>query len=324
MRRLFFAGGFIEMSLLSYALALVCCNQRRHVWMTTELTRYNGYRYVLRKGRSCTDDAEKSNAGHAMVMHADMRIWESNTALAGRVESFLQKGFSWYSRYPKPARETLETLLAYMRDGAVIVLEENGATTSVFENGGFTFDPPARDSMRAAPPLDYNARLAGDRASLRECNDPIDVKIERVRQLNTPSFEDAKPLDMSFLLSVVGMVSRGENLRRQAMQKAALGFSGFADNTTTPLGDATPFELGDMSSFGDSFDIAKSPNEGEPGTWYTNPGSGQMRLYGDTGAPVVDLDFDHMHLKMQPHAHNWTENGRAKGLDVVPFSPWSR
>jgi len=46
----------------------------------------------------------------------------------------------------------------------------------------------------------------------------------------------------------------------------------------TPLGSATPFELGDIPSFGDSFDIAKTPNRGEPGTWYTNPGSGQMRL----------------------------------------------
>jgi hypothetical protein len=166
--------------------------------------------------------------------------------------------------------------------------------------------------------------LAKSAASLREYNDAIDVRIEREQRLNSPSFEDTKPLDMSFLLSVVSMVTRGENLRRQAMQKAASGFGELVEEVTTPLGDAAPFELGDMPRLGDSFDIAKTPNEGEPGTWYTNPGSGQMRLYGDMGAPVVDLDFDHMHLNMQPHAHNWTENGRAKGLDVVPFSPWSR
>jgi hypothetical protein len=33
--------------------------------MTTELTRYNGYRYVLHKGRSFTDDADKTKAGRA-------------------------------------------------------------------------------------------------------------------------------------------------------------------------------------------------------------------------------------------------------------------
>jgi len=292
--------------------------------MTTELTRYNGYRYVLRKGRSLTDDAEKTRAGRAMLMHADMVIWESNAALVARVESFLQKGFSWYSRSPKPARETLQTLLAYVRDGAVIVLEENGVATSVFENGGFTFDPPAREPRRGPPPLDYAARSAAHAASLREYNDVIDARIDREQRLNSPSFEDTMPLDMPFLLSVVGMVSRGMNLARQAEQKITFDSGGFADGKTTQLGNAAPFELGEIPSFGDSFDIAKTPNEGDPGTWYTNPGSGQMRLYGDTGAPVVDLDFDHVHLKMQPHAHNWTENGRAKGLDVVPFSPWSR
>jgi hypothetical protein len=193
---------------------------------------------VLRKGRGFSDDAEKIKTGHAMLMHADMYVWESNAALVARVESFLQKGFSWYSKYPKSARETLQTLLAYVRDGAVFVLQENGATTSVFENGGFTFDPPARDAQL----FDYNARLAEDRASLREYNEAIDARIERERGLNTPSFEDTKPLDMSVLLSVVGMVSHGEKLRRQAIQKAASGFSELADKVSTPLGDAAPFE----------------------------------------------------------------------------------
>src|ERR1700692_2904614 len=105
--------------------------------MTTESTRYNGYRYVLRQGPSFSDDAEKIKAGHAMLKHADMYVWESNAALVARVEAFWQGGFPWYSKYPKSARETLQTLRAYVGDGAVFVLQENGATTSVFENGGF-------------------------------------------------------------------------------------------------------------------------------------------------------------------------------------------
>ncbi|WP_423913376.1 hypothetical protein [Caballeronia sp.] len=210
--------------------------------MTTELTRYNGYRYVLRKARSVTDDVEKIKAGHAMLMHADMYVWESNAALVARVESFLLKEFSWYSRLAKSARETLQMLLTYVRDGAVIVLEENGATTSAFENGGFTLDPPAQEARRYAPPLDYAARAAANAASLLEYNDAIDARIERERLLNTPSFEDTIPLDMPFLLSVVGMVWRGMNLERQAEQKIASGFNELADNMTTPLGDAAPFE----------------------------------------------------------------------------------
>ncbi|QIE28866.1 hypothetical protein SBC1_69680 (plasmid) [Caballeronia sp. SBC1] len=224
--------------------------------MTTELTRYNGYRYVLRKGRSVTDDVERTEAGRAMLMHADMVVWESNPALVARVESFLLKEFSWYSRNSKSARETLQTLLAYVRDGAVVVLQENGATTDHFENGGFTLDPPARAARQDPPPFDYAARVAENSASLREYNDAIDARIERERRLNTPSFEDIKPLDMSFLLSVVGMVVRGENLRRQAMQKAALGFGEVADDTATPLGKAAPFEYVKSATSDDVLSIA--------------------------------------------------------------------
>jgi hypothetical protein len=224
--------------------------------MTTELTRYNGYRYVLRKGSSFTDDAEKTKAGRAMLMHADMVIWESNVALVARVESFLQRGFSWYSKNPKPARETLQTLLAYVRDGAVIVSEENGATTDVFENGGFTLEPPARDVRRDASPFDYNARGAANRASLREYNDAIDARIERERALTTPSCEHGQSSELPFLLSLVRMVARSESARCEAMQKAASGFTELADNATTPLGDAAPFEYVKSAATDDVLSVA--------------------------------------------------------------------
>lgn len=61
--------------------------------MTKELTRYNGYRYVMRKGQTVSDDPEKTKAGRAMLMHADMYVWESNAALVARAESFLRGAF---------------------------------------------------------------------------------------------------------------------------------------------------------------------------------------------------------------------------------------
>lgn len=93
---------------------------------------------------------------------------------------------------------------------------------------------------------------------------------------------------------------------------------------STPLGYAQAFEYSENMPNGNSFDIAKTPNNGEPGTWYTNPGSSQMRLFGDDGNPVVDLDFDHFHNGLKPHAHNWSGGVRDGGDDVVPFSPWGR
>ncbi|QIE27079.1 hypothetical protein SBC1_54900 (plasmid) [Caballeronia sp. SBC1] len=61
--------------------------------MTKKLTRYNGNRYVLRKGRSFTDNAEKTKAGRAMLMRADMVIWESNGAVGGALNRSCRRGF---------------------------------------------------------------------------------------------------------------------------------------------------------------------------------------------------------------------------------------
>ncbi|MGF6656084.1 hypothetical protein OKW34_006674 [Paraburkholderia youngii] len=90
-----------------------------------------------------------------------------------------------------------------------------------------------------------------------------------------------------------------------------------ATPVSTPLGDAQAFDYQPDMPAGVSFEIAKTPNNGEPGTWYTNAGSGQMRLYGDDGKAVVDFDFDHDHGQGIPHAHNWDRGVRGRGL---PFS----
>jgi hypothetical protein len=93
----------------------------------------------------------------------------------------------------------------------------------------------------------------------------------------------------------------------------------------TPLSNAQPFEYQqpDTSGLGEPFTLAKTPNEGTPGTWYTNPGSGQMRLYGGNGKPIVDFDFDHDHGQGIPHAHNWAIDpltGKSRRGPGVPMS----
>ncbi|ACD21359.1 RHS repeat-associated core domain-containing protein [Paraburkholderia phytofirmans] len=62
------------------------------------------------------------------------------------------------------------------------------------------------------------------------------------------------------------------------------------------------------------------PMNGPANTWVLNPsGSGQTRLYDPNGRPAVDLDFDHSHGGMRPHAHNWDGNNR--DWAVAPFCP---
>jgi RHS repeat-associated protein len=51
-----------------------------------------------------------------------------------------------------------------------------------------------------------------------------------------------------------------------------------------------------------------TPNTGVPNSWYINPGSGQMRLFGGDGFPTLDIDGDHDHGQGCPHIHFWTPN----------------
>lgn len=60
--------------------------------------------------------------------------------------------------------------------------------------------------------------------------------------------------------------------------------------------------------------LAKTPNSGDPNTWYVNPGSGQMRLFDSSGRP--DLDYDHSHDGIQPHRHIWFDGVRGPGIAI--------
>jgi RHS repeat-associated protein len=92
-----------------------------------------------------------------------------------------------------------------------------------------------------------------------------------------------------------------------------------------PVNRVDPTGLGKVV-VGDAIQVAgKTPNEGAAGSWYTNPGSGQMRLYGNDGKRAVDLDFDHDHDHGQgvPHAHNYSINPLGGPLIRGPGLPFS-
>jgi hypothetical protein len=52
------------------------------------------------------------------------------------------------------------------------------------------------------------------------------------------------------------MVARSESARCEAMQKAASGFTELADNATTSLGDAAPFEYVKSAAIDDVLSVA--------------------------------------------------------------------
>ncbi|MPV66612.1 hypothetical protein [Burkholderia sp. BE17] len=140
---------------------------------------------------------------------------------------------------------------------------------------------------------------------------PSPCDMTAARSWATPSDVSADEL-LSYLQGVVG--------RLRFEGAAALAGDGL---TSTLLGDAQPFEYSEASPSNDILEIAKTPNTGKPGTWYVNPGSGQMRLYGDGGRPAVDIDFDHDHGQGIPHAHNWVIDplhGKLRRGPGVPIS----
>jgi hypothetical protein len=77
-------------------------------------------------------------------------------------------------------------------------------------------------------------------------------------------------------------------------------------------------ENGVPASDGSDIQLVKTPNTGDPNTWYVNPGSGQMRLFGPDGNPAVDIDFDHDHGAGVPHFHVWTQGGRSLPIPMNP------
>jgi hypothetical protein len=71
-----------------------------------------------------------------------------------------------------------------------------------------------------------------------------------------------------------------------------------AGSTSTPQAVTSPDN--------DNVQLIATPNRGQPNSWYTNQGSGQMRLYGPDGNPALDIDSDHDHPGVGSlHMHVW-------------------
>ncbi|PLZ00786.1 hypothetical protein CY652_19190 [Burkholderia sp. WAC0059] len=92
----------------------------------------------------------------------------------------------------------------------------------------------------------------------------------------------------------------------------------FLDDSSTPLGNAQPFELGDVMLAGDKEQLVGMPFNGVPGSWASSmPGTmPQLRQYGPNGTPMTDIDFETHHGNANPHVHNWDGTNRDHGWPV--------
>jgi hypothetical protein len=257
-------------------------------WMMYSKDAYASGRIFL-----STEQKEAVEEGKKFSQRAYADIWAKDTALVRRVRAFLGTNFHWHERLAKNGAdlEVIETLQSMIRGESVVLIAEQSRT------GGAGGNPPPKPQW-----------LPSFRSSLmNDCGMSYDAATAYIDRYN----------DMVDRANAVA--ARYANAAPSSLAHAASDLTG----TATPLGDAQPFDYQPDMPDGDVFDLAKTPNDGEPGTWYTNPGSGQMRLFGNDGNPVVDLDFDHVHNGLRPHAHNWTGSARDGGDNVVPFSPWN-
>lgn len=256
-------------------------------WMMYSKDVYEG-----EHNRPTAEQKKTVEEGNKFTQRVYAEVWARDTALVQRVRSFLGTNFHWHQRLSRSgsALEVIETLQSMIRGGSVVLVAEQ------FRSGGSVSvaAPPRPEvpSFRESLMTEYGMSYDAATAHIERYNDMVD-------RVNSVADRYANGAALSMAESVDDLAE-----------------------TVTPLDDPEPFEYIPDLVKGDPFDLAKTPNEGAPGSWYTNPGSGQMRLYCSDGLPSLDLDFDHFHNGMKPHAHNWTGVSRDGGADVVPFSPW--
>jgi hypothetical protein len=307
----------------------------------TELKADSWYRYLLYRREAYTrsviasDEERKAiEAGQKFALAAYADVWADDAELVERVRRFLHENFHWHERLAKTgsALEVVQTLQDMVRGGSVVVIPEPAtpvaglawpprdpapAVSSFWgvDNYDAALDVPVMERYRA-----QRLRFEAERTTWSEASSIMDGINERFMRAAVL----ADPIGTLPVFAKAGWVSKYGLPDLSGYGAAISEANDSVGSNMTSLSEASPFEYRPIEPSGDAFDLAKTPNRGTPGTWYTNPGSGQMRLYGTDGRPAVDLDFDHSHNGLRPHAHNWNGSVRDGANDVVPFSPWSR
>ncbi|KXU89126.1 hypothetical protein CI15_08745 [Paraburkholderia monticola] len=245
-------------------------------WMMYSKDAYGSGRIFL-----TTEQKQAVEEGKKFAQRAYADVWAKDATLVQRVRSFLGQHFYWHDRLVKTgtALEVIETLQSMIRGESVVLIAEQSRTGGAVTAPTSKLQqlPSFRESLMTSYAMSYDAATAY-----------IDRYNDMVARVNA-------------------VADRYANAAASSLTAAA----GDLMETATPLGDAQPFEFGDNPLDASTFDLAATPNTGGPG-WYTNPGSGQMRLFGSNGYPVVDFDFDHDHGQGIPHAHNWDSIPGAK------------
>jgi hypothetical protein len=269
-----------EMDARKSALALWLLKQKS-TEMTTELMRYDGYRFLLYKkwdyaphGRT-EEQKEALKAGQALFKDANFEHWASQPELVERVKKFLADSFPHYRPSPTGERpsDVIRALCWEVRNEAAVIVRSEPAYIAhdgFVPKREFDYDAYKRDMAERAS--SYAARSQAARADLLAYHKEIDDRIARERAASLAS----KPIRHIETVTEAGACNLAAWAAPDALAALAsatasavalslpssdddvldLGEVSEVDTGSTPLGDAAPFEYGGSATGDDVLSIA--------------------------------------------------------------------
>jgi hypothetical protein len=187
--------------------------------MATELRTNAWHRYMLYRAsdyrdglRTREEKQESIKAGKKFALSAYPDVWAKDAALVGRVRRFFRENFHWYERRANTDSNLaiVELLFESIRSGAVVVAQEEPQ-----RSGGGPALRPAQTSAL------FGASMEGYGSSY----------LEQLRR------DDAAEEFTNRMFAQIKAAEEQAAARLSATDNDVL-------TTSTPLGDAQPFELG--------------------------------------------------------------------------------
>ncbi|MFL9987258.1 hypothetical protein P0D72_33585 [Paraburkholderia sediminicola] len=258
-----------------------------HRWMMYSKDAYESGHIFL-----TTEQKREVEEGKRFAQRAYADVWARDSAVVQRVRSFLGTNFHWHQRLESSGTdlEVIQTLQSMIHGESVVLIAEQPRT------GGAWIDPTPKPKGLPSFRKELMTRLG---MSYDAATAYIDRYNDMVDEVNAAA-------------------ARYSNGAVSSLTEAASNLS----ESATRLGDAQPFEYGDVALSDDTADLAGMPFKGVPGSWaVSEPGSMlQWRQYGAGGTPMTDFDFEAHHGNPNPHAHNWDGTSRAQGwpISILP------
>jgi len=197
--------------------------------VATELKTDSWHRYMLYRAEDYTQRifpsaAEKKaiEAGKQFTARALPEVWAKDAGLVQRVRTFLVETFHWHQRLSKNGSNlaVVQTLYEMVHGGSVVVIPEEP------QRGGI-------GSGQLAPSAPAYRVMDAETAEWMRA------------WLRSIEYPPGEPI-------LKGPYDPATRQQRLAEAKAALASA----DSSTPLGDAQPFELGDNANLGNVTDIA--------------------------------------------------------------------